>query len=47
MKKTLTLPESEIITLAKAAKEHGTVELQKPSASAKRSSTKSCADTID
>ena len=29
MKKTLTLPESEIITLAKAAKEHGTVELAK------------------
>ena len=27
--KTLTLPESEIITLAKAAKEHGTVELAK------------------
>ena len=29
MKKTLTLPESEIITLADAAKEHGTVELAK------------------
>lgn len=29
MKKTLTLPESEIITLANAAKEHGTVELAK------------------
>ena len=27
--KTLTLPESEIITLADAAKEHGTVELAK------------------
>ena len=27
--KTLTLPESEIITLANAAKEHGTVELAK------------------
>ena len=29
MKKTLTLPESEIITLADAAKKHGTVELAK------------------
>ena len=29
MKKTITLPESEIITLADAAKEHGTVELAK------------------
>ena len=29
MKKTLTLPESEIITLADAAKEHGTVALAK------------------
>ena len=29
MKKPLTLPESEIITLADAAKEHGTVELAK------------------
>ena len=29
MKKTITLPESEIITLADAAKEHGTVALAK------------------
>ena len=29
MKKTLTLPESEIIILADAAKKHGTVELAK------------------
>ena len=29
MKKTLTLPESEIITLTDAAKKHGTVELAK------------------
>lgn len=29
MKKTLSLPESEIITLADAAKKHGTVELAK------------------
>ena len=29
MKKTLTLPESEIITLASAAKKYGTVELAK------------------
>lgn len=29
MKKTLSLPESEIITLADAAKEHGTVALAK------------------